>query len=125
MTVQVGGIVSLALVALVVAACGSVSAEPRLVFTSVPPTETECRHELLGPVTIRVDPAEPGGALIVTDEEGTVLDPVWDPRCRVEVAGDEVLIEGPDGRTVTSPMMLVGSRLSTTGFLVCDLRAAP
>ena len=121
---RAGGIVSLVLVALFVGACGSISPEPRLAFASSPPTDADCRDELLGPMTIRVDPAEPGGSLIVTDAEGTVIGLTWDPRFRVEVDGEAVSIERPDGRAVTSPMTLIGSRLPGGRFLVCDVRAA-
>ena len=116
-------IVTLVLMTLAVVACGSESVEARLALASDVPTDADCRDETLGPVSLRVDPAEPGGALIVVDPQGAVLDLTWDPRFRVRVEGEDVAIEAPDGRALSSPMTLVGSRLPGGRFLVCDLRA--
>jgi len=115
--------ITFVLIALAAVACGSESLEPRLEMSTAVPTDANCRDETLGPVTIRVDPAEPAGALIVVDPQGTVLDLIWDSRFRVQVEGEDVAIEVPDGRALSSPMTLVGSRLPGGRFLVCDLRA--
>ena len=117
-----GGILILAVTGGGLVACGSVSPEPRLTVASAVPSDVDCRDERLGSVSIRVDPAEPGGALIVTDEAGAVLDVAWDPRFRAEVDGERVSVVAPDGRIATSPMTLIGSRVPGGGFLVCDVR---